>query len=60
MRLERGRSELAGILNEPDEMEDPIDDFARFLNQIAPAGKDLVASKSEGVRIMTMAPVASR
>lgn len=47
--------ELRATLNGLDDLEDPADDFARFLNQIAPAGKDLVASSSEGVRIMTMA-----
>jgi superfamily I DNA/RNA helicase len=46
---------LAEILTGLDGLDDPADDFARFLNQIAPAGKDLVASKSQGVRIMTMA-----
>ncbi len=31
------------------------DEFDRFLSQVTPAGKDLAASKSEGVRFMTMA-----
>jgi superfamily I DNA/RNA helicase len=47
--------ELAEILQELDDLIEAPEDFGRFLNQIAPAGKDLAASKSQGVRFMTMA-----
>lgn len=47
--------ELAEILRDLDDVVEAPDDFGRFLNQIAPAGKDLAASKSQGVRFMTMA-----
>ncbi len=48
-------AELAQILEELDALIEAPEDFSRFLNQIAPAGKDLAASKSQGVRFMTMA-----
>jgi DNA helicase-2/ATP-dependent DNA helicase PcrA len=47
--------ELAEILQDLDALIEAPEDFGRFLNQIAPAGKDLAASKSGGVRFMTMA-----
>lgn len=45
--------ELAEIICELDAVSEP-DELGRFLGQIAPLGKDLSASRSEGVRIMTM------
>ena len=44
--------ELLGDLDELVETTQPI---GRYLGQITPLGKDLAASKSEGVRIMSMA-----
>jgi DNA helicase-2/ATP-dependent DNA helicase PcrA len=44
--------ELLGNLDELVEMAQPL---GRYLGQITPLSKDLAASKSEGVRIMSMA-----
>jgi DNA helicase-2/ATP-dependent DNA helicase PcrA len=48
-------SELADILTALDELSETPDDFGRYLNQIQPLGKDLAASREDGVRFMTMA-----
>ena len=45
--------QLAEMLRDLDELSEP-EDLGRFLGQIAPLGKDLAASRSRGVRLMTM------
>jgi superfamily I DNA/RNA helicase len=47
--------ELAEVLLQLDGITDAPDEFGRYLNQVRPLGTDLAASKSEGVRFMTMA-----
>lgn len=46
--------DLSPIIEELDEIAEAPEELARFLNQIAPLGTDLAASKSQGVRFMTM------
>jgi DNA helicase II / ATP-dependent DNA helicase PcrA len=47
--------ELKDLLLELDGLTEADQAFGRFLGQIFPLGKDLAASQSTGVRIMTMA-----
>ncbi len=47
--------EMRALLLSLDALAEPDQELDRFLGQITPLGKDLAASKSEGVRIMTMA-----
>lgn len=47
--------ELIELLMELDELTEADQTLGRYLGQITPLGKDLAASKSEGVRVMTMA-----
>lgn len=47
--------ELRKLLLSLDRLVETDQGFDRFLGQITPLGKDLAASNSEGVRIMTMA-----
>ena len=46
--------ELASILIALDGLSEAQDDFGRYLSQIQPLGKDLAASREDGVRFMTM------
>lgn len=48
-------TEFAELLTELDGFSEVDQGLGRYLGQIAPLGKDLAASKSEGVRVMTMA-----
>lgn len=47
--------ELASILVELDGLVEAPGDFGRYLNQVQPLGRDLAASREDGVRFMTMA-----
>lgn len=47
--------ELIELLGDLDELIETAEPLGRYLGQITPLGKDLAASKSEGVRIMSMA-----
>jgi DNA helicase-2/ATP-dependent DNA helicase PcrA len=47
--------ELASILVELDGLVEAPSDFGRYLNQVQPLGRDLAASREDGVRFMTMA-----
>lgn len=47
--------ELIELLGDLDELIETAQPLGRYLGQITPLGKDLAASKSEGVRIMSMA-----
>jgi DNA helicase-2/ATP-dependent DNA helicase PcrA len=47
--------ELIELLGELDGLMESAQSLDRYLGQIAPLGKDLVTSQSEGVRVMTMA-----
>jgi DNA helicase-2/ATP-dependent DNA helicase PcrA len=47
--------ELAAIVGELDRVVEAGVDLSRFLNQIAPLGKDIAQAKQSGVRFMSMA-----
>jgi len=47
--------ELIELLGDLDELVETAQPLGRYLGQITPLGKDLAASQSEGVRIMSMA-----
>jgi len=47
--------EFVELLAELDGFAEAEQGLGRYMGQIAPLGKDLAASKSEGVRVMTMA-----
>lgn len=46
--------EFAKLLNNLDEVVESEQNLGRFLNQIAPLGRDIALAESSGVRIMTM------
>jgi DNA helicase-2/ATP-dependent DNA helicase PcrA len=48
-------AELAEIIGELDRVVEADVDLPRFLNQIAPLGKDIAQAKQAGVRFMSMA-----